>query len=164
MTTETWKDIPEFEGRYQVSDLGRVRNPQGVLRPQLINSGYFVVHLYADGARKAALVHRLVALGFVDGHFEGAHVNHKNADKQHNIATNLEWVTRSQNMLHASTAGLMRPPRYAVRGVAVLDGHVVCFESQLAAEKTLTGRASSAIHHCLIGKKKSAYGYRWERA
>lgn len=162
--TEQWKDIPGYEGRYQVSDKGRARGAKGLLAQQIQNSGYTIVHLYLSGKRSVRLVHRLVAEGFAVGRFDGAHVNHKDCDRRNNTASNLEWVTRSENMYHASAAGRLRPNRNAVYGVSVVDGSVVEFPSQLAAEKALAGRASSAVHHCLIGKKKSAYGYTWSRA
>ena len=158
---EQWKNVEGYEGRYQVSDEGVVQGLKGTLAAQLQNSGYLIVHLYDKGARRARLVHALVAEAFVPGYFSGAQVNHKNGRKADNTAVNLEWLTRSENMRHAVANGLTSAPRMAVRGVSVADGHVVYFDSQLRAEKTLSGRASSAVHHCLIGKKKSAYGYVW---
>lgn len=161
---EQWRDIPGYEGRYQVSDAGRVVGLKGVLTPQVQNSGYQVVHLYLNGRRTVRLVHSLVAECFVHGRFNGANVNHRDGVKTNNAASNLEWVTRSQNMLHAVAAGLTNTPKKAVRGVSLTDGSELTFPSQLAAETTLAGRASSAVHHCLVGKKKSAYGYTWSRA
>lgn len=163
---EQWKDVPGFEGRYQVSDQGRVRNVKGrVLKPQLVNSGYHVVHLVpAPRSRKIALVHRLVALAFLPSDPDRSHVNHKDFDRLNNWATNLEWVTPSENMLHAFADGRANPPRCAVVGRALDGSHELRFSSQLAAEKAIAGRASSAVHHCLVGKKKSAYGYVWSRA
>lgn len=161
---EQWKDVPGYEGRYRVSDQGRVRGLKGEIAQQPQNSGYLVVHLHLAGRRRARLVHTLVAEAFVPGRFEGAQVNHKDCCKHNNAAVNLEWVTRGENMAHAYANGHPGPRRVAVRGVSVADGHVVRFDSQLQAEKYLGGRASSAIHHCLTGKKKSAYGYIWSRA
>lgn len=161
---EQWKDVPGYGGRYRVSDRGNVTGAKGPLVPQMQNSGYLVVHLYLDGNRTISLVHRLVAKAFVCGSFAGAHVNHKNRDKTDNAAANIEWVTRSENVNHAYATGHAGPTRYAVRGVPLVGGKELVFASQVAAEKALCGRASSAIHHCLVGKKKSAYGYVWNRA
>lgn len=161
--TEHWKDITGYEGRYQVSDRGRMRGLKGELSLQRQNSGYLVVHLYLSTVRRVYLVHRLVAEHFVAGRFDGACVNHINGFKRDNVASNLEWVTRSGNMLHAHRFGLLESPKKAVYGVSLADGSVIRFASQLEAETTLTGKASSAIHHCIVGKKKSAYGYVWRR-
>ncbi len=164
---ERWADIPGFEGRYQVSDLGRVLGPSGrILRGQATNSGYLVVHLSGGGGcRTVALVHRLVARAFVSGaDCPNVEVNHVNAVKTDNRAPNLEWLTRRANVAHAVSLGLHGGRRHAVRGVSLSDGGEVFFDSQLAAEIALAGRASSAIYHCLVGKKRTAYGYRWARA
>lgn len=163
---ETWKDIPGYEGRYQVSDEGRVRNAAGhVLAAQITNSGYSAVHLYQGGRqRRVHLIHRLVALAFHPSLEGSTEVNHRNANKQDNAAHNLEWVTRSQNIRHAHATGLMAPRRYPVVGRSKKDGHVVRFDSQIAAEIALCGKASSAVNHCIAGKKRSAYGYVWSRA
>jgi len=163
---EIWRDIPDYEGRYQVSDMGRVRGMTCVLQAQVVNSGYLVVHLHLDGARRARTVHRLVAQMFLPPDALRPEVNHKNTNKTDNKATNLEWVTRPENVAHARDNGLLRPSRHAVVGVSLLDFSEVIFVSQRHAECALsgTGKQSSAVHHCLIGKKQSAYGYTWRRA
>lgn len=163
-----WRDIPGYEGRYQVSDQGHVRGPSGkVLKTQRINSGYLIVQMsdYPFG-KKAATVHRLVARVFLPLDGQRPHVNHKNGDKTDNRAVNLEWCDRSENGLHAYSAGLRQPPRFAVIGESLLDGSIVHFDSQRDAEIALSKpkKQSSAVSHCLDGKKKSAYGYIWRRA
>jgi hypothetical protein len=121
--TEVWRDIPGYEGRYQVSDLGRVkslafcqrcvfkngregqrRTKERILATQVQNSGYTLVHLHLDNQRKACSVHRLVAAAFVTGC--GDEVNHIDGDKGNNRAPNLEWVTSSENKEHAVATGL----------------------------------------------------------
>lgn len=121
--TERWKDIPGYEGRYQISNLGRVRmlptrlrylTKKGedayrvtnirVLAQQKQNSGYLLVHLHLDNTRRALTVHRLVAEAFVAG--AGETVNHKDGDKTNNHYSNLEWVSHSENHLHAVSIGL----------------------------------------------------------
>lgn len=110
MTTEQWKDIPGYVGRYQVSDQGRVRGARGVLKPGACR-GYLIVHLWPKGT---VAVHRLVASAFVDGHSPGLEVNHKDGDKHNNRAANLEWVTKAQNQMHAVAIGLRRQARRVV--------------------------------------------------
>ena len=119
--TEVWKDISGFEGRYQVSDAGRVRSldrkvhgvskagrvyPRkvrgAVLRPGACR-GYLIVNLHPTGT---IAVHLLVARAFVGGCAPGLEVNHKDGDKHNNAAANLEWVTRRGNQIHAVATGL----------------------------------------------------------
>ncbi|QKM47751.1 hypothetical protein B7760_01775 [Burkholderia glumae] len=118
---ETWRDIPGFEGRYQVSDQGRVRSVDRrvravsktgreylrpvlgvVLRPGDCR-GYPIVNLHPAGT---IAVHLLVARAFVPGAAPGLEVNHLDGDKTNCCAANLEWVTKQQNQIHAVDSGL----------------------------------------------------------
>lgn len=167
MDAEQWKDVVGFEGKYQVSDLGRVRNARlHVLKPQLVNSGYLVVHLYGEAGRRNQLVHRLVAGAFCPNPLAHPEVNHKDTDKAHNCADNLEWMTRQGNVDHAVANGRSSPKvtAIAVVGVPVRGGAPRHFESQREAEIAMCGKQSSAINHCFAGIKKTAYGYVWSRA
>jgi hypothetical protein len=109
---EHWLAITDYPD-YEVSDLGRVRRITSrtvakaghVLRTPL-RSGYPCVDLSRDGEKKTHHVHRLVATAFVV-RGEGANeVNHVDGVKTNNRAANLEWVTRSENALHAFRTGL----------------------------------------------------------
>lgn len=161
-----WRTITGYPG-YLVSDQGEVLGSSGrKLKAQKINSGYLVVHLCRHGKRRAFTVHRLVALAFLPAVQGKPHTNHKNGDKADNRVLNLEWCTRSENNLHAYDTGLREPPRFAVIGESLRDGSLVRFDSQRDVEIALSKpkKQSSAVNHCLSGKKKSAYGYRWRRA
>lgn len=167
---EIWKPVVGYEHRYEVSNLGRVRILRGrcagrILRAQVINSGYLTVRM-ADGGRHnqtTKLVHRLVLEAFVG---PGPEANHKNFDRLDNRLANLEWVSHSGNVRHTVRAGRAGHEKFSneVVGTNIETGATVRYPSQVAAERALSGRASSAINHCLVGKKKSAYGYAWCRA
>lgn len=121
---ERWKIIEDWPD-YKVSDSGLVYSPRrDRLLKTSLNKGYVVVNLQRDGLWKQVSVHRLVALAFVDGWFEGADVNHIDGDKTNNDYRNLEWVTRGGNVRHAYDNGL-NPGRGPARGdrvISVVEG------------------------------------------
>jgi hypothetical protein len=108
-TKEIFKDIP-FNLNYQVSNLGRVKNINTgkILNYNKISTGYLKVDLYHLGVRRACAIHRLVLIAFL-GEKKGLIVNHKDGRKMNNQLDNLEWVTHSENILHAFRMGLIIP-------------------------------------------------------
>jgi hypothetical protein len=114
---EVWLDCVGFEGFYQVSNFGNVRSvermvmnrvgnglrksPAKLLKQCLSKSGYWIVSFCADGVKSNQTVHRLVCRAFIDNPKNKPQVNHKNGIKTDNQVSNLEWVTVSENGLHA---------------------------------------------------------------
>ena len=85
---EIWKDIIGYEGRYQVSNLGRVKslnynntNKEKILKPKKENNGYLRVNLSKNGKAKMYSVHRLVAIVYIPNPENKETVNHKNENK-----------------------------------------------------------------------------------
>lgn len=105
---ESWRDIYPYDGKYQVSNLGRVRNARsGRILSHDIHKGYHRVKLLSDpdesGNKKLNLhfVHRLVALCFVPIYsLERNQINHIDGNKWNNVPENLEWCNNSENQLH----------------------------------------------------------------
>lgn len=103
---EIWKDIPGFEGFYQVSDKGRVKslgngksNNCKARIFKLQNRGdYLAVHLCKDGKQKSFNVHRLVAEAFIPNPTDLPQVHHIDENKHNNIVSNLQWVTNKYNI------------------------------------------------------------------
>lgn len=109
---EVWKEIPGWPG-YEVSNHGRVfgRRLNRILKISFDRRGYPRVYLNRTGKPQPQPVHRLVAMLFVEGYFDGAVVNHKDGNKRNNFAHNLEWVTSAQNVRHAWQTGLSHGDR-----------------------------------------------------
>ena len=122
---EIWKDIKNYEGFYQVSSLGRIRSLDRticqkskygttmikkykgkIIAPQTQQSKYYVVYLIKQRERRRLYVHKLVADAFIPNPLNKKEINHKDCDKYNNNVTNLEWVTRKENLEHAVRSGL----------------------------------------------------------
>lgn len=114
MEKEIWKDIPGYEGYYQVSNLGRVRSLDRVVKHGRLGEfklkggikkfgtsfgGYKVCRLSKDGAQKAIKVHQLVAIAFLNHKPCGRKivVDHIDNDNQNNRLDNLQLITSRQN-------------------------------------------------------------------
>ena len=109
---EVWKNIPNFNGDYQISNLGNVKSfkryKEGrLLKPKMKNSGYYFVGLYVNKKEFYMHIHKLVANAFVKNTLNKPHINHINGIKTDNRACNLEYVTQSENMQHAMKNGLL---------------------------------------------------------
>ncbi len=107
-----WLDIEGFQNRYQVSDQGEVKSllTNRVLKPGATSRGYLSVSLY-DGSipkkPKSYTVHSLVASAFLGPKPDDKQINHKDANKTNNRASNLEYVTGKENIRHACDLGLI---------------------------------------------------------
>jgi hypothetical protein len=99
---ENWQPIPQFETKYEVSDLGRIRNINtGLIKKLVVIAGYYYIGLsYKDRKSKSFRVHRLVAKAFIPNPLNLSQVNHIDCDKFNNNVSNLEWCTHEQNTIH----------------------------------------------------------------
>lgn len=106
---ENWKDIDGYEGLYQISDTGNVKRTKSgrILKNGTHTCGYLQVNLYKDGKPTTISIHRLVAAAFISSdNLDEVQVNHINGIKTDNTLANLEWVTRSENINHATYSRL----------------------------------------------------------
>lgn len=177
---EVWKDIPNYEGFYQISNYGTVKNKKnGAIRKGCINtSGYTYVGLNKNGKQKNYLLHRLVAMCFVENTYDLPEINHIDGDKNNNNAKNLEWTTRSLNVKHAYKMGLRIQAIENVRqsrnhGVRqIKNGETIAIYPSIKSASEKTGIAISNISHACrhsivqnngeINFCKKAGGYEWE--
>lgn len=83
------------------------KRPAKMLSPYVTKSGYLEIAVMIQGKRTKYRVHRLVGTIFVDGHFEGASIDHLDGDKTNNVPSNLEWVTLSENTKRQWESGLV---------------------------------------------------------
>lgn len=120
MSKELWKSIPEYEGYYEISNVGRVRRLfRGVRNLHrhsrllktncLTNSGYRQACLSKNNVQSYRYVHALVAEAFVGPRPNGHVINHKDLNRINNCYDNLEYVTQQENTDHAIANGHVSP-------------------------------------------------------
>jgi hypothetical protein len=108
MDKEIWLPMKGYEGRYEVSSLGRVYSSRGcMMKVNKTKLGYMKMNLSEGGFIRSTRLHRAVAMTFL-GNPEGKkEVNHIDGDKSNNRVDNLEWCTSSENKFHAVRTGLL---------------------------------------------------------
>ena len=160
-TAEIWIQLDAPSARYEVSDLGRVRNRETghVLRGSSVGN-YKQVLLRSPNCKKYVYVQRLVAKAFFDApDSPDMQVHHKNHNPSDNRAVNLQWCSGPENaQLKRPAVSTDNRSRPVIQ--KTMDGVVVARHSRI----TKIGYDPSAIVKVCKGKYKSAYGFRWEYA
>jgi NUMOD4 motif/HNH endonuclease len=98
---ENWKEVPGYEGFYEVSNFGRIRRKNRIIKGDQERNGYRRVRLCVNGKGQRYMVHRLVLLAFVGPCPEGKEAHHKDSDPPNCRLNNLEYLTHGQNLKHA---------------------------------------------------------------
>lgn len=177
-TNEIWKDIPGYEGLYQVSDQGRVRSlerisivgnyphkriePQRVLKPAGNGNGYRKVMLWKDGRSKQIYVHRLVYLAFNGTIPEGMEVNHINECRADNRICNLNIMTHEQNNnwgLHGQR--IARAEGKPVNQIDADTNTVVAVHQSASEAARAVGGQVQNICKCCNTNRGKVKGYKW---
>ena len=122
--------------------------------------GYLRVTLMNDDKKmKTELIHRLVALAYIPNPDGKETVNHKDENKENNCVSNLEWMTRQEN-LNYGTRGQRQSDKVS-KPVRCIETGIIYKNARVAAKEI--GIDSSNIYYCLNGKRKTAGGFHWER-
>ncbi|MDM5434391.1 NUMOD4 domain-containing protein [Bacillus hominis] len=184
---EVWKDIEDYEGKYQVSSLGRVKSLDRIVRHSgnheriqhgkilklTLNSvsGYLQVGLYLEGKVKKYNVHRLVAETFINNPGNKPEVNHIDENKTNNTVINLEWCTRKENENHG-TKKQRKTKNTDYESIRLKNSKVVIqYDSSgklinewnsIADINKQLGYSKGNISGCCNGKLEKAYGYVWK--
>jgi midasin (ATPase involved in ribosome maturation) len=139
------------------------------------NSGYYSVSTKINGIESAYSVHRLVSNAFIPNPNNYKDVNHKNGIKTDNRVENLEWCTRSENILHAYRTGLKLPSsmeiinrRYGsdntlskkVKQLSLDGVELIEYDSQTEAAQKLS-ICQTGISRCCLNLAHTCGGYRW---
>lgn len=173
LETEIWKDIPNYEGIYQASNLGRIRSlprqtnnqfgkKERILKPKLTHNGYYQVALFKNSNGKFYLVHRLVWIAFNGQIPEGYEINHLDERPVNNALSNLSLVTHKENLNwgtrnERSAKSLSKTVlQFTIEGIFIKE-----YPSLMQVEREL-GFSRGVICDCCKAKRKTAYNYIWK--
>lgn len=186
MDNETWKDIKDYKGLYQISNLGKIKKlekrlisyykdgriykgykKEKILKNRLYNNGYYGVVLSKNNKQKNIFIHRILAIYFIPNPENKLEVNHKDGNKQNNDINNLEWVTKSENQKHAFKIGLKK--------VSIKNNYMLAQKPVYCKELNKTFKSISEASRILnlhissiseiarkIGYRKTTGGYSFE--
>ena len=156
---EIWKDIPNYEGLYQASNLGRIKSlwygKEKILKLTDNGNGYLQVFLCKNGIRKIFLVHRLIALTFIPNPNNLPEVNHRNEIKNCNLVDNLEWCTSFYNTRYSQNKKVLQYD---------LNGNFIREWDCAKDVKRILNIDNSGVSCSCNGKRKTAGGYIWRYA
>ena len=168
---EVWIDVPGYEGKYQVSNQGRVKSlryrggsKEQILKLRLTGNGYYDVSL----GNKKYKVHRLVWEAFNGPIPEGMQINHIDEVKTNNALTNLSlmtpkensnWGTRNERLCGYSS------PRERIWVIKLSkNNEILHFYPSIRQAERDTGVSNTHIVECCKGRIKSAGGFIWKYA
>lgn len=169
---EVWCDVKNYEGIYQVSNLGRVRRLGGtpycpkdrLLKPRLASQGgYPQVTLSKECKATSCYVHRLVADAFIPNPQNYTEINHLDENKKNNCASNLEWTTRKGNMNYGTLKARLSAIRCKPVNQFTLDGQFVQWYPSAKSTK-YDGFVPQCVSLCCSGKQKYHKGFRFQYA
>jgi hypothetical protein len=184
---EEWRDIPRDENRYQISNFGRIKSLQKIyfcgkkmstkkisyekILTQHFDSRnkYLIIRL----SNKTKLVHRLVAISFIENTENKPCINHKDGIKYNNNSLNLEWAFHSENNLHSyRILGHTSPikgkfldlnPHSTKINQLTLDGEFIrSWNSIKEAANFYKLTSSSPIISAITGRTETSRGFKWE--
>jgi hypothetical protein len=170
---EEWRDVFGYEGKYQVSNMGRVKSlnyrrtgKAQIMEQNEVRGGYLKVNLCKNGKIDQSRVHRLVAIAFIPNPNNLPEVNHKDENIKNNIVSNLEWCNPKYNINYGN-----RNERVSIKLLnrKDLSKPVLCVETGIVYDSANeasrhTGANQGNIISCCRGKYgyKTVKGYHWQ--
>lgn len=181
---EIWKDIENYEGLYQISNLGNVKSLEKelkiksknqykqfdmkllfkgkMLKPSLKSSGYYYVCLTRDKKTKYYAIHRLVAQTFLDNPNNYNYINHKDENKLNNCVDNLEWCSAKYNCNYGDrTNKIIQKLNVKILQYDLNGNFIKEWASIKDATETLKIRNISQV---VNNKRNKAGGFIWKKS
>ena len=178
LENEIWKPVVGFEGLYEVSNFGRVRNlgyrygqhASNIIMKQRNNKGYMSITLHKDSKRFQRMVHRLVYEAFVgkipewrpkDKGDVKMEINHKDENRSNNRLDNLELITHTKNNNYGTRTQKQAAKLTKSVYQYTMEGELVKFWKGGAPECEKYGFNRSCIWACCNGRLPYHKGYKW---
>ena len=164
---EQWRNVVGYNGKYLVSNEGRVKNAKSgrILKEMITHRGYVKVHLFRTDDEKNIFLHRIVADEFIPNPQRKPQVNHIDGNKLNNNADNLEWCTGHENVRHSWENGLRegnvqwyRSKMKKVVAISIDGTDVIRFNSIAEAKKHFN---TNHVSDVLNGHREQTKGYRF---
>lgn len=160
---EIWKDIKEYEGMYEISNMGRVKSlkcGKEMIMKKTLDKGYELVGLYKDGVPKLHRVHRLVAIQFISNPNNYPIINHIDEFPNNNHVDNLEWCTHLHNNTHGTRLERMTNTVSKPIIQLTLDGEYVR-EFKNTTDVKNNGYIRANVTACCKGRRFTHRNYKW---
>lgn len=176
---EIWKNVPvePYSEFFMVSNFGNIKmikkcsihrkfdGKETLITPNIGSWGYKVIRLTALNQSKDFLVHRLVAMTFIENPQNKTQVNHIDGNKLNNCVDNLEWTTPSENIQHAYDTGLISyyDKDHHLKPVYQFDlngNYIQQWDNITEAGRSLNINYTS-ISSCCSKNRNSAGGFLW---
>ncbi len=162
MIEEIWKDIPNYEGHYKISNLGRIKsikyNKEKII--SILNTGkYNHVMLYRNNINKNFTIHKLVAMTFIPNPNNYSEINHKDENTRNNCVDNLEWCNHTYNINYKNRTKKAKEKLSIKVNQYDLNDNLIktwdCMNDAIRFYKN--------VHICDVckGKRNVANGYKW---
>lgn len=177
---EEWRDIRDFEGLYQISNMGRIKSlarpckgygdkyaVDRIIKPLKMANGYLEAVMFRDGKRTIRMLHRVVAEAFIPNPNDLPFINHKDENPQNNNVENLEWCTPKYNANYGNRQKKCRQSslkHYKPVYQMDMDGNIIkrweCMNDAMRALSI----DSTQISRVCKGKNCTAGGFIWRYA
>ena len=155
---EIWKDIPNYEGLYQASNLGNIRSLKNrwgnrieprLVKQQKTNKGYKRVRLSKKNKSKTFMVHRIIYITFIKDIENGLEINHKDFNRENNKINNSEMITHTNNVRYSKAKQIIQ---------LSLNNEYIRQWDCIHDVKRAIGLDPRQICACLLGKQKTCHG------
>lgn len=173
---EIWKNIPGYEGLYQVSTSGRIKSlkryrttksggvcevKERILSSRVCNKYYYIT-LHKNGVMTTYQVHTLVAKTFIPNPLNYPCVNHKDENKLNNSVENLEWCTSKYNANYGTRNEKISKSKFKKIAQCDLNGNILYIFYSIKDAALSINKSYRTISNCCRGRQKTAYGYIWK--